>query len=43
MSAERGGMGAEPLPLDKAPSRIAGMFDAIAGKHDLLNMVLWRA
>lgn len=40
MSAERGGTGAEPLPLDKAPSRIAGMFDAIAGKYDLLNMVL---
>ena len=40
MSAERGGTGPEPLPLDKAPSRIAGMFDAIAGKYDLLNMVL---
>jgi len=37
MSADRG---AEPLPLDKAPSRIAGMFDAIAGKYDLLNTVL---
>lgn len=30
----------EPLPLDKAPSRIAGMFDAIAARYDLLNMVL---
>jgi demethylmenaquinone methyltransferase / 2-methoxy-6-polyprenyl-1,4-benzoquinol methylase len=50
MSADRGRTGVEPLPLDKAPSRIAGMFDAIAGKYDLLNMVLslgldrtWRA
>lgn len=49
MSAERGA-GVVPLPLDKAPSRIAGMFDAIAGKYDLLNTVLsagldrrWRA
>ena len=50
MSPEPRSAGGEPLPLDKAPSRIAGMFDAIAGKYDLLNMVLsagldrtWRA
>lgn len=48
MSAER--PGSEALPLDKAPSRIAGMFDAIASSYDLLNTVLsagldrrWRA
>lgn len=40
MSADRGAAGVEPLPLDKAPTRIAGMFDAIAGKYDLLNLVL---
>ncbi len=40
MSADRDARGAAPLPLDKAPSRIAGMFDAIAGKYDLLNTVL---
>ena len=28
------------IPLDKAPSRIAGMFNAIAGRYDLLNTVL---
>jgi demethylmenaquinone methyltransferase/2-methoxy-6-polyprenyl-1,4-benzoquinol methylase len=38
MSAERAG--GETLPLDKAPSRIAGMFDAIASSYDLLNTVL---
>lgn len=29
-----------PPDLDKSPSRIAGMFDAIAGRYDFLNTVL---
>jgi demethylmenaquinone methyltransferase/2-methoxy-6-polyprenyl-1,4-benzoquinol methylase len=38
MSTDRRGV--EAVPLDKAPSRIAGMFDAIAARYDLLNTVL---
>jgi demethylmenaquinone methyltransferase/2-methoxy-6-polyprenyl-1,4-benzoquinol methylase len=29
-----------PAGVDKAPQRIAGMFDAIAGRYDTLNLVL---
>src|SRR6186713_2475528 len=28
------------MSVDKAPAKIAGMFDAIAERYDLLNMVL---
>ncbi len=33
-------MSAAPAGLDKSPQRIAGMFDAIAPRYDLLNTVL---
>ena len=28
------------MSVNKAPAKIAGMFDAIAGRYDFLNMVL---
>lgn len=40
MSADSRRVPVPDLPLDKAPSRIAGMFDAIAARYDLLNTVL---
>jgi demethylmenaquinone methyltransferase/2-methoxy-6-polyprenyl-1,4-benzoquinol methylase len=43
MSADTGARNSEPPPpsgTDKRPERIAGMFDQIAGRYDLLNTVL---
>jgi demethylmenaquinone methyltransferase/2-methoxy-6-polyprenyl-1,4-benzoquinol methylase len=35
-----GNPGARAGEVDKTPAKISGMFDAIAGRYDLLNMVL---
>jgi demethylmenaquinone methyltransferase / 2-methoxy-6-polyprenyl-1,4-benzoquinol methylase len=40
LDSARAQMDPAPPPLDKDPARIAGMFDAIAARYDLLNTVL---